>query len=145
SFDRVLRTDPGFRPDSVLTVLLNLPTAVYDDDRKIDQLWTRTLAALRAIPGVRTAGLTSALPLGGNHASGSFGIEGVPAGPAGYGPGNGGYRMVSEGYFEALGIPVLAGRDFDARDIEGGAGTIIINQSLARAWFQDQDPIGRRL
>ncbi len=145
SFGRVLETEPGFRPDSVLTVSLNLPTAIYDEDRKIDQLWTRTLDALRAVPGVRSAGLTSALPLSGNNASGSFGIEGVPPGPAGYGPGNGGYRMVSEGYFGAMGIPLLSGRDFDGRDVEGGAGTVIINQSLATAWFRDRDPIGRRI
>jgi predicted permease len=145
SLGRVLRVDPGFRPDNVLTVSLSLPTAVYDDDRKIERLWTTVLETVRLLPGVEAAGLTSALPLSGNNSSGSFGIEGVPPGPAGYGPGSGGYRMVSEGYFESMGIPVLQGRAFDQRDIDGGTPTVIVNRSLADAWFKDQDPIGRRI
>lgn len=145
SLGRVLEVDPGFRPDNVLTVAMSLPTAVYDTDQKRDLLWTRVLDAIRQVPGVETAGLTSALPMGGNNASGSFGIEGVPVGPAGYGPGNGGYRMVSEGYFGSMGIPVLQGRDFDQRDVEGGQPSVIINRSLANKWFSDKDPIGQRI
>jgi len=145
SLSRVLQVDPGFRPDNVLTVSMSLPTAVYDDDRKIDQLWTRVLESIRQVPGVEVAGLTSALPMSGNNSSGSFGIEGVPVPPAGYGPGNGGYRMVSEGYFAAMGIPVLQGRDFDQRDVDGAQPTVIVNRALASQWFKDQDPIGRRI
>jgi len=145
SLGRVLQVDPGFRPDNVLTVSMNLPSAVYDDDRKIDRLWTRVLESVRQVPGVEVAGLTSALPMGGNNSSGSFGIEGVPVGPAGYGPGGAGYRMVSEGYFSSMGIPVLQGRDFDQRDVDGGPGTVIVNRALANQWFKDQDPIGRRI
>jgi predicted permease len=145
SLNRVLEVDPGFRPDSVLTVALNLPTAVYSDDQKIEALHTRLLDAMRAVPGVKTAGLTSALPVSGNNPSGSFGIEGVPAGPAGYGPGSAGYRMVSDDYFETMGIPIVAGRDFDARDVDGSLATVIVNRTLADTWFKDQDPIGRRI
>jgi putative ABC transport system permease protein len=145
SLNRVLEVDPGFRPDSVLTIELNLPTAVYSDDQKIEAVYTRLLEAVRAIPDVKAAGLTSALPMAGNNSSGSFGIEGVPVGPAGYGPGSAGYRMVSEDYFETMGIPILAGRDFDARDVAGGLATVIVNRELADTWFKDQDPIGQRI
>lgn len=145
SLGRVLEVDPGFRPDNVLTVSMSLPTAIYDTDKKRDLLWTRVLEGVRQVPGVELAGLTSALPMGGNNSSGSFGIEGVPVGPAGYGPGNGGYRMVSEGYFASMGIPVLQGRDFDQRDIDGGQPSIIINRALAEKFFKDQDPLGQRI
>ncbi|HSB54594.1 MAG TPA: FtsX-like permease family protein, partial [Gemmatimonadales bacterium] len=130
SLRRVLEVDPGFRPDKVLSVSMSLPTAVYGDDASREQFWSRVLESVRQVPGVEVAGLTSALPLSGNNSSGSFGIEGVPVGPAGYGPGNGGYRMVSEDYFGSMGIPLLQGRDFDRRDIAGGAPVVIINRTL---------------
>lgn len=145
SLGRVLEVDPGFRADKVLTVSIGLPTAVYDDDRKIDLLWTQVLEAIRKVPGVETAGLTSGIPMGGNNSSGSFGIEGIPPGPAGYGPGNGGYLMVSEDYFASMGIPVVQGRDFDMRDVTGAQQTIIINRSLAEKWFKGKDPLGQRI
>ncbi|HWA58196.1 MAG TPA: ABC transporter permease [Gemmatimonadales bacterium] len=145
SLGRVLEVDPGFRSDRLLTVAMSLPTAVYEEDAKREQFWTRVLEAVRAIPGVEVAGLTSALPLGGDNSSGSFGIEGVPSGPAGYGPGGAGYRMVSDGYFTAMGIPLLAGRDFDQRDVAGSAPVVIVNQALVHQWFKDKDPIGHRI
>jgi putative ABC transport system permease protein len=145
SFARVLAVNPGFDPDSVLTAALSLPTADYDDDAKLERLYTRLLESLRAVPGVRSAAVTSAIPLGGNNSSGSFGIEGVPPGPAGYGPGGAGYRMVSEDYFATMGIPILAGRDFDRRDAAGAPGTVIVNQAVVDQWFHDADPIGRRI
>lgn len=145
SLARVLEVDPGFRPERVLTVSMSLPTAVYHDDASRDRFWTRVLEVVRQIPGVEQAGLTSALPLGGNNSSGSFGIEGVPVGPAGYGPGQGGYRMVSEDYFASMGIPVLQGREFGPQDSPEGPPTVIVNRALAEQWFRNQDPIGRRI
>jgi putative ABC transport system permease protein len=145
SLRRVLEIDPGFRPDRVLTVSMTLPSAVYSDDNSREQFWSRVLELVRQVPGVEAAGLTSALPLSGNNASGSFGIEGQPPGPAGYGPGSAGYRMVSEGYFTTMGIPLLQGRDFDQRDIGGGGPVIIINRALAEQYFRGVDPVGRRI
>ncbi len=145
SFGRVLQVDPGFRTDSLTTVSLSLPTAIYSDDARIEQFWTRILDMVRGQPQVLQAGLTTALPLSGSNPSGSFGIEGVPPGPAGYGPGNAGYRMVSAEYFATLGVPLLRGRDFDARDAAGAPGTVIVNQALVDSWFRDQDPIGRQI
>jgi predicted permease len=145
SFNRVLEVDPGFRVDSLLTVEIDLPTSVYNDDLKREQIWTRSLEAIRARPEVAAAGVVTALPMTSNNPSGSFGIEGVPTGPAGYGPGNGGYRMVSEGYFGSMGIPLVKGRDFDQRDVSGAQATVIVNQSLVDYWFKDKDPVGQRI
>ncbi|HWA17188.1 MAG TPA: FtsX-like permease family protein, partial [Gemmatimonadales bacterium] len=145
SFKRVLEVNPGFRADSLLTVEVDLPTSVYADDLKLEQFWSRSLDAIRARPDVLKAGIVTALPMTNNNPSGSFGIEGVPTGPAGYGPGNGGYRMISEDYFAAMEIPILRGRDFDRRDVPGAQATVIVNQSLVDNWFKDEDPIGRRI
>ncbi|MEO8029780.1 MAG: ABC transporter permease [Gemmatimonadota bacterium] len=145
SLGAVLQIDPGFRPDSVLTVTLSLPTVVYDDDHKREQVWSRILDGVRAVPGVEIAALNNSLPLSGVDADGAFGIEGVAPNAAGYGPGNAGYRMISEQYFAAMAIPLLSGRDFAARDVDGAEATVMINQSLARRWFKDQDPVGHRI
>lgn len=144
SFDRVLDVDPGFRTDSVMTIEIDLPTSVYSDDVKLEQAWTRVLERIRARPEVAEAALITALPTT-NNPSGSFGIEGTPPGPSGYGPGNGGYRMISDEYFAAMGIPVLRGRDFDQRDVAGAQTTVIINQELADVFFKDVDPLGRQI
>ena len=144
SFNRVLNVDPGFRTDSLLTIEVDLPTSAYNDNLKLEQFWSRSLEAIRARPDVAEAAMITALPMT-NNPSGSFGIEGVPAGPAGYGPGNGGYRMISDDYFAAMGIPLLKGRDFDQRDVPGGQASIIVNQALVDSWFKDVDPIGRRI
>jgi predicted permease len=144
SFDRVLNVDPGFQVDSLLTIEMDLPTSVYNDDLKLEQFWSRVLEAVRARPEVAAAAFITALPMT-NNPSGSFGIEGTPPGPAGYGPGNGGYRMISEDYFAAMAIPVLKGRDFDQRDVTGGQATVIVNQALVDNWFKDVDPLGRRI
>lgn len=145
SFDRVMAVDPGFRIDSLLTIEIDLPTSVYNNELRLEQTWTRALDAIRARSDVEWAGIITALPLTNNNPSGSFGIEGVPPGPAGYGPGNGGYRMVSDNYFAAMGIPVLRGRDFDNRDVAGAQATVIVNQALVDRFFQDVDPLGRQI
>lgn len=144
SFDRILEVDPGFRTDSLLTIELDLPTSVYDNDLKLQQVWSRSLEAIRARPEVAEAAFITALPMT-NNPSGSFGIEGRPPDPSGYGPGNGGYRMISDDYFAAMSIPVVKGRDFDQRDVVGGQSTVIVNQALVARFFPDQDPLERRI
>ncbi|MEO8636414.1 MAG: ABC transporter permease [Gemmatimonadales bacterium] len=144
SFGQVLEVDPGFRTDSILTAEMDLPTAVYADDTKLRQGWIRMLEAARTRPEVARAAMITVLPLTYNP-SGSFGIEGVPTGPAGYGPGNGGYRMISEGYFDVMGIPVRRGRDFDRRDVTGAPATVIVNEALVQKYFSDRDPLGLRI
>jgi len=94
---------------------------------------------------VTEAALSSAAPFGTDNSHGSFGIEGVPSGPAGYGPGNAGYRMVSEQYFHTMGIPVIAGREFDDRDNAASGGVIIVNQAVAKAFYDGKDLVGHRI
>jgi putative ABC transport system permease protein len=93
---------------------------------------------------VRAAGAVVGLPLGGNSASRYFQIEGRPPRPAGEGL-NTNFNLVSPNYFRALGVPVKSGRHFDGRDAAGATEVVVINEAMARRFWPDEDPLGKRL
>jgi predicted permease len=99
---------------------------------------------LAALPGVSSAAVVEALPFTGFTPSSSFSIEGRPSGPGDPGP-HSGLNWITPGYFEALHIPLLKGRDFTAMDRPGTQPVVIIDENLARQYWPNQDPIGRRL
>jgi predicted permease len=115
SLANLARVDPGFRADGVLTTRVVLPRTRYprgDDMRAFER---GLVPALQALPGVRLAAVTSALPLSGRNPSFNFGIHGRPADSHAELQ-SAGIRAVSPSYFSALGIPLVAGRLFEARD-----------------------------
>jgi predicted permease len=136
SFRAVLARDLGF-DTGVVTAETTLPPTRYRDPQGQVGYWETTLAALRAIPGVTAAGAANWVPLGGGG-TGFVEIGGrdVPGAGAGY-------RAVSDGYFDALGIPVLAGRAIDHTDGASRAPVAVINQAMAEAYWPDENPIGR--
>jgi putative ABC transport system permease protein len=154
---RVLAVSPGFRIEQVATMNLALPQIESDAGgrsrvRFLDDLLDR----LRGIPGVREVGATSALPLTSGLASGTFlqlnPGEGAPrmqdferlfkdATRTGYAD----FCVASEGYFRVLGIPLLRGRLFEARDGIDAPHVAVISQALARARWPDRDPLGRTI
>jgi putative ABC transport system permease protein len=140
SFRQVLAIDPGFEPDGVLTAQLSLPGAVYPTDTTVAAFHGRLLAELRALPGVDAAGVISHLPLGGASISGALEIEGK-----GEDSGYAAYRVASDGYFEAMGIPIVRGRGFTDRDVVGTPTVALLNETAARTMFPDADAIGRRI
>jgi predicted permease len=143
SFLNLLQTDPGFRPDQVLTASLSLPDASYKDTRAIALFGRRLLANLRETPGLSAAGIGSDLPwTGWDDNAGGFHIQGEAPPP--HEDFGGRYHMAGPGFFQALGIPIIRGRGFDEHDTADGRKALIVNQAFARFW-RHGDALGGKL
>lgn len=136
-------TDPGFTVRNILTARVDLPGNGGDPTARVASFLGTALDELRAVPGVEAAGAAAALPLSGSDASFEFWIEGSPDPPAGEVP-LVGFRVAEEGFFETLGIPLVAGRSFDRRDHAEAAPVVLVNEELARRHL-DGSAVGRRL
>ena len=144
SFERVLAIDPGFRPDGVLTGTISLPETRYPDDAARRSAADRMLERIRALPGVQAAGLTSSLPLSGNYSDSVILAEGYQMQP-GESVISPSQASVSDGYFEAMGVRLVAGRLFDHRDREVGPRTLVIDERLAKRFWPDGSALGKRM
>jgi putative ABC transport system permease protein len=145
SFWRLQRVNPGFDPKNVLTFRISLPVTKYVENDQIESFYQRLLARIEALPGVTGASATSVLPLSGQNSGVGFSIEGIPTEPNNPFPHESFIRNVRLNYFSTIGIPLLQGRDFDARDTLMGKQVVIINETLARKHFPGQNPLGRRI
>ena len=150
---RVLSLDPGFRTENIVTMELEVPASPTPADKTrpgafIDTLFER----LRAIPGVQEVGGSSDLPLAGDLSDGAFLLVDrqpkmedferlIHTARTGYAD----YSVASEGYFKALGIPLVRGRLFDDRDTVDVPHVAVISESLARATWPNQDPFGKTI
>jgi putative ABC transport system permease protein len=144
SFAELQSVNPGFQPDHVLTMQLTLPETRYAD-RKIARFYSQLLDRLQVLPGVRFAAVTRKVPLSaGVDLSLNFTIENRPVEASADQP-RAKYRAVSAGYFEALGIPLVRGRYFDRTDGENTPGVVLINETLARRIWPNENPIGKRI
>ena len=141
SFYCVLHADAGIRPEGVLVAQVSLPDAKYKDKDRIRRFTDQVLRNVQAVPGVQSAGST--LPLLGGWQT-SFGIEGRPAPPPGQMPSTD-ITRVSPGYFRAMGVRLLKGRVFTNQDTEAAQRVCIIDETLARTYWPDEDPLGRRI
>ena len=133
--------DLGFHPDHVLLVTLDPEGSGYDDEH-LSLAYQQLLERLEAIPGVRSATICAPSPISGAGANRGVSVEGYQAKP-------GEIRNVMESwvapkYFATLGTPLLRGRDFDSQD-KGGPRVAIINQTMARYYFGNDDPIGKHV
>jgi predicted permease len=144
SFRNVLAVDPGFVADRVLTASVVLPRSRYADDAALRSFEREVLPRLRALPGVVAAGATDTIPLGGRNSDSVILAEGYQMRP--------GESVISPasvdatpGYFEAMGVKLLKGRFFQDGDREGALPVIIVDEKLARRFWPNQDPIGRRM
>jgi len=142
SFWRLTHADPGLRAESVLTLSVVVPSDLYNAE-KDGPYRAQMLAALRALPGVVAAGFSKTLPLHGGGEPYPVGVEGRPDLAEYKAPG--GAIIVSPGYFAALGIPILRGRDFTDSDLETGKEVMLVNRALAHALWGDAEPIGKGL
>ena len=144
SFRLLLHVDPGFNPNGVISASIALPRARYSKPEASRDFMNRALSAIRVIPGVSFAGATEAIPLGNNHNDSVILAEGyqMKPGESLISP----LRIsVSPGYFEAMGISMVRGRAFDDRDNETTPRVIIVDERLARHFWPNGDPIGRRM
>ena len=142
SLQRVLDVNLGFRPDRAVALRID-PASSYDNQEKRNAYFDEALRRAKEIPGVEGAGLSDALPLGRNRTWGA-GAKGkvytAENYPSAY------IRIISDGYFQAMGIPIIEGRDFTVADRGDKTQQVaIINQSMAKAVFPGEDPIGKQL
>ena len=143
SFARLLAVDPGFKADHVMTEEVSLPDSKYPTNNKQAAFFQRVEEGLRTIPGVQFAAVASYLPFDGSDSTG-FDIQGhAPSAPGQRSMTD--YRMVSSDYFRAMGVPLLQGRAFSDRDNASAPGVAIINETLARKFFPNESPIGKRI
>jgi putative ABC transport system permease protein len=144
SFLSLLRTDPGFNPDHVLTMTLVLPGAKYKDEPSRAAFYNDLVQRVKAQPGVQSAAFVNYLPLGGANSSDSYLIEGEPEPPPGQ-EHEGRYRVATPDYFRTMEIPIVRGRAFAEQDKAGATPVVIVNETLARQHWPGQDPIGKRI
>jgi predicted permease len=145
SLVHLVRVDPGFRTDNLLTVQLTLPGIKYSDGRKVEAFYRQLLERVRALPGVKGATTISVLHIVPSLALMRFAVEGTPALPLKEYP-IAQIRGVLPGYFELMNIPIRRGQSFQDSDL--GATTprgFIINETMARFYFRNEDPIGRKI
>ncbi|HKC65073.1 MAG TPA: FtsX-like permease family protein, partial [Pyrinomonadaceae bacterium] len=143
SFIRVQQVEPGFTAQNVLSMRLTAISAMNAKDHN-RLFYSQLLEKTRHLPGVERAGLVSILPLGGGISWGGISIEGAAPN---LGPGSiqADQRVASDGYFETMKIPLIKGRFFDEHDTKDSTPVVIIDENMARTYWPDTDPIGKRL
>jgi putative ABC transport system permease protein len=143
SFTRLLQVDPGFDPRGVMTMQIALPQSKYSEIRQRAHFFEQALESVRRLPGVQSAGMTSALPLTANPDFG-FTVEGrTPSAPGDTPQAH--WRAVSPDYLPTMRIPLRRGRYFNEQDHEKAAGVAIINETMSRRFWPDEDPLGKRV
>jgi len=143
SFRNVLQIDPGFKASGVVTGAISLPSATYKTETLVPFV-ERLLASVRALPGVESAGVTSTVPMSGDHSDSVVLAEGyqMKEGESLVSPSQ---VIASDGYFEAMKIGLVRGRVFNAGDTSTAPRVVVVDERLARHFWADQDPIGRRM
>lgn len=132
----------GFAPENVLTMKVAAPDVRYDSPADTTALALRTMDRVRQLPGVSHAGMVNLLPVQEAYSNGNFSIRGRAPQPAGHEPAAE-YRVVTHGYFEAMGIPLVAGRSFTAADEVGPARVAVINERTAQLYWPNENPVGQ--
>jgi predicted permease len=143
SLYRLLSVNPGFQTDRILTMEMDLRTAQYDKDPAILNFWQNVIDRVRALPGVQTAALGTVVPMTDSHSRADITIEGMPLPKPGSFP-HPDVHVVSDGYANALSVPLLRGRIFTQTDNENGQNVAMINAMLAREFFPNGDAVGKR-
>lgn len=144
SAQRLQAIDPGFDPSGVTTMRIALPPDRYDSASKINRAFLDVVADVRAIPGVRFAGAGSRVPMWGPNTDVGIRVDGKP--PREGNGSQGHLRLITPGYLEAIGIPLRKGRLLAEGDIQPGAARVVlINETFARNFFGDENPIGQRI
>ncbi|MEN3332888.1 MAG: hypothetical protein V7641_2253, partial [Blastocatellia bacterium] len=144
SFARLQSVNPGFNPKNLLTVRVSLPFAKYRGEGQSEQFFREAIARIRQVPGVRSASAVNFLPFTGPGAATRFSVVGRPAPPPGQEPVVDS-RVCNADYFQTMNIPLIKGRTFNEREQTVASHVVIINETLAREMFPDEDPLGKRI
>lgn len=144
SFARLNAVDPGFRPEHLLTMHIWMSPSHYSDDLKRSQYVDRLLSEIRNTPGVAAAGSTHFLPLTDRVSGSCFSPADQPPPTPAESP-TAQFLIISPGYFQAMGTPLLTGRDFEARDTFNSPPVAIVNHAFAQRYFPGQQLLGKQL
>jgi len=144
SFRNLMNVDPGFSSAGVLTASTALPGARYPDAAQQRAMMSRLLPVIRQLPGVAAVGATTTIPLSGNNSDSVIFAEGYVMKPTESVVSPMQLR-VTAGYFEAMGMRMMSGRDFSERDHETAERAIIVDEQLARHFWPNRDPVGQRM
>ncbi len=136
--------NPGFQSNGVITAMVTLPEAQYKDDGRKLAFYRDVLLRLSNLPGVTNAAAGLPVPFSGQGGSASFAIEGRPSAPGDPGP-HGDIGLVSPSYFAALKIPFRGGRAFEEHDQQGSDRVAIVDETLAKQYWPNENPIGKRI
>jgi predicted permease len=142
SFLRMRAVNPGFRPENILTMTVDLPESSYKTTPVIQAFHARTLEKLANLPGILSAGAVNWLPLAGALIRGTFHLDAGRDVPRGFQVDK---PAVSPEYFRVMGIRLLSGRAFNRHDTASAPGVAIISQSVARTLWPAGGPLGERI
>jgi predicted permease len=144
SFSRLLRVPSGFNPERVLTLQLSVPLEGYRERDRVVRFFEQLLDGVRASPGIVSAGAVAGLPLQAQRGDWDFYLEGETPGPHGSDRPTD-WQVVTPGYFETMGVRLVGGRFLSARDRADSPSVVLINETLARTFFANRNPIGRQI
>jgi putative ABC transport system permease protein len=144
SFVKLLSVPSGFRPDHVLTFRVALPLDGFREREPVVRFFDRLLSGLRTIPDVTAAGAAAGLPLQTEIGDWDFYLPGETPGPHGSDRAAD-WQVVTPGYFEAMGVSLVRGRFPAITDNERAPAVVVINETLARAYFSGRDPVGQQI
>ena len=146
SFLALNAVDPGYQTEGRLVLTASIPAKTEAQHLQAGATFERIFAALRELPGVSAAVGVMGLPGGPYGSDGSFAVEGLQdfGGQIDKLP-HAGFRLTSPGYFSAMGVPLMVGRDFNERDLYDADPVVIVSAALARLSFQGRSPLGQRI
>ena len=145
SFLRLQKVNPGFDTHNVLSFRIGLPDSRYPQSQQKIDFYKQLASRIETLPGVKSVGYVNALPFSGQGGGLGFSIQGEPTNAAQPFPYDADYRTISPGYFNAMGIELIQGRDYDERDDLQSNPVVIINETLAKRFFPNQNPLGKRI
>jgi putative ABC transport system permease protein len=143
SFRRLLQVSPGFNPDGLLTFQINLPDAKYDNEQAA-RFFQQITQRIESLPGIKSVGMVTTLPLGGLGNDNPFTIlERPPQDPRQKVTAD--FRKVDRHYFQTMEIPLLSGRYFTEQEAREAAPVLVVSESLAQRFFPNESPLGKHL
>ncbi|MEX2261259.1 MAG: ABC transporter permease [Bryobacteraceae bacterium] len=145
SFMALTTVELGYRAEGILVMYAHAPARTMQEHLQVGRLYQNLLGELREIPGVLSSAAAMGLPGGRYGSNGSYAVEGKHVFAAGSKMPHAGFRLASPGYFSAMGIPLVRGRDFTAQDVYDAPFVAVVSQALVRDTFPDENPIGRRI
>jgi len=143
SMIHLTRQSPGFDPNNVMVFNLDLPDARYGKPEQSAAFFHELLTRVRALPGVQTASAVLPLPMSDDIIRTSFKIEGRPVAKSEQPRVH--FRIVAQDYIQTMHIPLIAGRDFTPRDERNATQVVLINETLARRYFPNENPVGKHI